>query len=124
MSKSSISNEWFEMSYENSIIYVTYFAVVIDENILKEINKSFYLLTNGVPSAILVDGRKVVEWTRDARKWQIENEDARQKKVVAMVIGSPVQKIILNFFMILNKPAVPIKIFTNKEDALDWLKRF
>ena len=42
----------------------------------------------------------------------------------AFVIQSLGQKILGNFFLNINKPIVPAKVFTNKEDALHWLGKF
>lgn len=48
----------------------------------------------------------------------------RKSKVIAfaILINSPLSKIIANFFMGLNKPRVPVKLFTKEEDAIIWCK--
>lgn len=42
----------------------------------------------------------------------------------AVVLNSHVTKFILNSFMLLKKNTVPLKGFTKKEDAVNWLKEF
>jgi hypothetical protein len=42
----------------------------------------------------------------------------------AYVINSFPQKIVGNFYLKVNKPKRPTKIFTNEEDAVEWLKSF
>lgn len=48
----------------------------------------------------------------------------RKSKVIAfaILINSPLSKIIANFFMGLNKPRVPVRLFTKEEDAIIWCK--
>ncbi|MCC6691489.1 MAG: STAS/SEC14 domain-containing protein [Bacteroidia bacterium] len=45
-------------------------------------------------------------------------------KVIAMLIGSPVSKVIGNFFLGINKPTVPTQLFTSEKKAVAWLSKF
>jgi hypothetical protein len=57
------------------------------------------------------EGRKVAA-TKEANKYTI---------AVAVLIDSLAKKLVFNFFITLNKPILPIKGFTNKEEAIQWL---
>lgn len=41
----------------------------------------------------------------------------------AVILNSHITKFILNTFMLLKNPAVPLKGFSKKEDAVKWLKQ-
>ncbi|MCE9538424.1 MAG: STAS/SEC14 domain-containing protein [Bacteroidetes bacterium] len=43
---------------------------------------------------------------------------------IAMLIRSPVSRVIGNFFIGMNRSAVPTKLFTVESEAILWLKRF
>jgi len=73
---------------------------------------------------LLVDSTQIKSMTKEARDhFSINN---RETKVVAfaLLIDSPLSRIIGNFFMGLNKPRVPAKLFTNETNALEWLTQF
>jgi hypothetical protein len=73
---------------------------------------------------LLVDLRKIRSISKEARDFFSMNN--RESKVIAfaMVIDSPISRIIGNFFMGLNKPRVPAKLFNNEASAMKWLKKF
>ncbi len=45
-------------------------------------------------------------------------------KKALLLIGSPVSRVIGNFFMGLNKPIYPTKLFTDPQKAIRWLQTF
>jgi hypothetical protein len=47
----------------------------------------------------------------------------RSKYIIAnaIVIGSISQKLMINFFIKINKPVIPTKFFDNNQNAIDWL---
>lgn len=42
----------------------------------------------------------------------------------AFIVDSILTKSILNFFLMVSKPKVPAKLFTERKDALIWLEQF
>lgn len=79
-------------------------------------------LFTGKKYPLLIDARGIKSMTRDARN-QFSTK-GRETNVLAfgIVIGSPLSRVIGNFFMGINKPAVPTRLFDNEEDAEKWLK--
>jgi hypothetical protein len=43
---------------------------------------------------------------------------------VAVVVDSPMSKIIGNIYLGLNKPITPSRLFTDEKDAVEYLKQF
>ena len=42
----------------------------------------------------------------------------------AIIVDSPVSRLIGSFFLGLNKPPFPTKLFTSEADAVEWLKGY
>jgi hypothetical protein len=42
----------------------------------------------------------------------------------ALIVDSPVGRIIGNFFIGMNKPGIPVKIFDSEDKAIQWLRGF
>lgn len=73
---------------------------------------------------ILVDLHKIKSISKEARDHFAMRNRAPGVSAIAIVTRSPVGKIIGNFFLGLNKPSVPTRLFNKKEEALKWLRQF
>jgi hypothetical protein len=82
---------------------------------------SFY---KNVKFPILVDTRPMKSITGAARKHFSTNGRDTKISAMALLVGSPISKVIGNFFIGLNKPEVPAKLFNSESDALRWLNQF
>ncbi|MBC7450216.1 MAG: STAS/SEC14 domain-containing protein [Cytophagales bacterium] len=60
--------------------------------------------------------------TPDARKY-FANEGYEGVTKVALITLSPLKVIIANIFIKIDKPLKPTRLFTNKEEAVRWLKK-
>jgi hypothetical protein len=81
-------------------------------------------LSKGKSFPLLIDSRNIRSISKDARDFFSMNN--RDSCIVAfgIIIDSPLSRIIGNFFMGLNKPRVPARLFTDEKEALEWLKEF
>lgn len=59
---------------------------------------------------------------RESRAFHSGEMPNQYAKAVALLVKTPVSSIIGNFFLGLNKPSFPTKLFTEKEEAIFWLK--
>jgi hypothetical protein len=73
---------------------------------------------------ILVNLKLINSISREARDHFAMHNRTPGVSAIAMLIKSPGSRIIGNFFLGLNKPVVPTKLFTQKEKAIEWLKKF
>jgi len=80
-------------------------------------------LINNKPIPMLCDLTNVVNMTRECRAHFAGKEHAEIFTKCALIINSPLSKIIGNFFLGANKPLRPTKLFTNKEEGLEWLRK-
>lgn len=70
---------------------------------------------------VLVDMRLVRSETREAQQEFVSDYSATVCSAVAILIGSPVSRVIGNFFLRLNKHQVPTKLFNDADAAVAWL---
>ena len=80
-------------------------------------------LIGNEPRPMLCDLTNVVKMTQECRKHFAGPEHAEVFTKCALLITSPISRIIGNFFLGANKPLRPTKLFTNKEEALKWLHK-
>jgi len=81
-------------------------------------------LTNNSACPILVDLRKIRSISKEARDHFSMRNRVPGVNAIAMLIKSPVSRIIGNFFLGLNKPVVETQLFTSKQKALGWVEKF
>jgi len=73
---------------------------------------------------VLVDIRQVTLITHEARQYFSNATAESSCKARAILIGSHVSRIIGNFFIKINKPAAPTKLFMDEAKAIAWLNKF
>jgi hypothetical protein len=72
------------------------------------------------PTLVVVDKIKGID--REARSYFAHGEDnGAVTTSVALVLGNPVARMLGNFFLGLNKPRFPTRLFTSEADAVAWL---
>ena len=76
------------------------------------------------PWPILVDIRQMKPLSRDVRRYYTRPEATRRVKALALLVHSPLSRVLANFFITLIKPNAPTRIFTDETEALAWLKGF
>ena len=70
----------------------------------------------------LLDMRGTKSITREARAYYVSPEATQQICAAAMLVDSPLSRTIANFFIAIHKPALPVRLFTAENKALEWLK--
>ena len=70
--------------------------------------------------ALIIDTSEIKSITKEARNHFSMN--GRKSNVVcfAIIISSPLSAVVGNFFMGLNKPRVPARLFTKESEAILW----
>lgn len=81
-------------------------------------------LAEGTPCLVLADIKDVtVGANRAARVHYVSHESSKYKLGMAMLVQSPMQRMLGNIFLRINRPPYPTRLFSQKEDALEWLRR-
>lgn len=79
-------------------------------------------LTNHQPLPMLCDLTNVVKMTRECREHFAGPLHAKVFSKCALIIKSPISRIIGNFFLGANKPLRPTRLFNEVDKGLEWLK--
>lgn len=115
-------NAFITLWIENSIVYGQYTrGATIDLEAAKRIVADRLALCGGkeYPSLTIVNGIKSI--TKEARDYFSHGDGVKGMTRLAILTESPISNMIGNFWMQINKPTVPTRLFTNQADAITWL---
>lgn len=76
---------------------------------------------NEYPIVIHLNGIKFA--SSEARNY-MKREGIKGIKAGAFIISNPVERIILNFLLLVSPPEVPAKMFTSEKEAFDWIQQY
>lgn len=82
---------------------------------------SFY---KGKKFPLLIDVRSIRSMELEARKHLSTNGRETSINSFAVIVKSPLSRVIGNFLMGLNKPEIPARLFDNEQEAIHWLKNY
>jgi hypothetical protein len=87
-------------------------------------NEATRSLTKGERHLVLVDGRVNLSVSREARNFAAQSKENSASIASAMIITSTANKLIGNFYINVNRPDIPTRIFSSEEKAVEWLEGF
>jgi hypothetical protein len=73
-----------------------------------------------LPAVVDMSGVRSVD--RPARALYSGEKAKNTYLAVALVTNSPVSRVLGNFFLGLNKPSMPVRLFDREVDAVTWLR--
>jgi hypothetical protein len=76
---------------------------------------------------LLLDISGIHSITREARVHYSRQDQTPGRvlnRAIAILVSSPLTRVIANFFVGLNRPRTPVRLFTSEEQAVDWLRTF
>ena len=122
MSSNTIQLPFVDITLQNDIIHVQpHKNAIATIKHMHQVHKSFQKLSNGIKHPALIDMTNVQTMDYAARKY-IAEETGDVINAVALITNSPINRVIGNFFIGINKPTYPARIFTNQQDAIHWLQ--
>ena len=86
-----------------------------------EMRGNFLLLSNGNKFAVLTDATQFFSTSSELRQLLASALFTELRFATAIVTQSMASKIIGNFFIKVNKPATPTKLFSSEQLAFEWL---
>ncbi|MBD3639018.1 MAG: hypothetical protein HUJ25_16810 [Crocinitomicaceae bacterium] len=73
---------------------------------------------------IIVDTGQIKSMSKEARDFfSLRNRESKVNSI-AIIRNKVIGNMIANFFIGLNKPAVPVKLFSREQEAVEWCKQF
>lgn len=119
MSYTQLNN--LHIKLEDGILFCKYEAkLLLTLELAKKMLEDRLLFQKGInyPVIIVLNGLKATD--KEARKYAA-TEGIKGITMGAIIVGNTIEKVILNFFLSIEKPLVPTKAFTREEDAIEWI---
>lgn len=76
------------------------------------------------PCVTIADIRNVKHTTKEARDFLASEQGCEGIIATAIIIDSPLGTMLGNFYMVINKPLRPVKLFTEIKKSKKWLEQF
>jgi len=90
----------------------------------KETMASYLKLYKGKRRPLLVDTKTMKSMTRETRQYYAGAEAAKVASAAAIIVGTPVSRVLGNFYLGLSNPHLPSRLFTSEDEAMEWLKGY
>lgn len=104
------------------IIWVPGAEVTLED--AQETMATYLKINQGRKRPLFVDTKTMKSLAREARHYYASEEAARVASAVAVIVGTPVSRVLGNFYLGLSNPHLPTRLFSSEEDALEWLKEY
>jgi hypothetical protein len=124
MEEGHLENEYVKIWIEEGILFMIYKKDHIDIQYAKNAVESRLALSQGKSYPVFVDLNHVKGVTKDARGFLAGDQAADLINASALWGVHEMIKMLANFYLALNKPDVPVKFFSDKQKALEWLGKY
>lgn len=91
---------------------------------MMELREAVKKLGDGDKIPILVRPAEFCGITPDARKYSATRDSGKYTLASAVMVKTLASRILLNFYLNINKPIIPTKGFLSEKEAYDWLLNF
>ena len=115
-------NEFAGIWIEDGIMCCVYKTDVLSLDVAKECVNLRCKAAAGKDYLTFIDLTKLKSVDKEAREY-MSSEGTFSVKASALLIDSAISKFIANFFLQVNKPKIPTRLFTSKSAAFKWLRQ-
>jgi len=120
--KTSVSTVWLGEDGIARIIHIPNAVVTLED--AKETMAAYLQINNGKRLPLFVDTKSMKSLAREARHYYASEEAAKVASAAAIIVGTPVSRVLGNFYIGLSNPHLPSRLFTSDAEALGWLKGY
>ena len=112
--------------FDNGVIEIVWDTSIKDIEVihLKEMQQAVCELGEGNKMPLHFSMHEFLGIVPDATKYATSEDGVKYTLAITVLVDNLAKKLLFNFFMNVNKPRVPTKGFSNKEDAFLWLEKF
>lgn len=114
-------NHKIRFELENGIVTGTFKLDAYDLETVKEMVDIRLNATNGKSYPTIANIISIKKIPKDARDFFASEEGCKGITAAAILIDSPIGSMIGNFWITINKPLRPTKLFTDVSEAKKWL---
>jgi hypothetical protein len=99
-------------------------GIRIDVGIARKIVDCRKRFTKNRTYPVLILNKGVISMTREAREYFASDEGTAGLRASALVLRTSFGAVMGNIFLKVNKPRMPVKIFSTEKGASKWLKQY
>jgi len=115
------SNLWM---LDESIIYIEKkpdVEIRLEDAI--ENNQVILAISKSNKWSLLIDIRSIKSISKEAREYYSDDKSMPGRCAIALLVDSYFSRIMANIFIGYSNASIPIKLFSSKEMAMEWLKK-
>jgi hypothetical protein len=122
---SNIDTPYITFEIKGDVLHATYKkGIKITLDIARQVVEARLKLTLDKNFPVLIYNQGVISMDKPARDFLASPEGTRGVKAAAMMLDSAFSSFLGNFYLSVNKPPMPVRIFTNTKAALSWLQKY
>jgi len=118
-----IENNYIKYEIINDILIGTYKDKYIDLDIAKSVVSLRKKFTNNLKYPVLIKDNNTVKIDKSARDYFASDAGAQGINAVAVIANSVYKVTLMNFFIVVLPPKMPVKLFKSEEKAMNWLEK-
>jgi hypothetical protein len=98
--------------------------LIINLEVAQQIVQQRMSFTRGKKLPAMIISHGVTSIDKPAREFLASEKGTEGLSATAIIVNSPFTKSMGNFFLIVNRARIPVKIFSNTSRAEKWLQQF
>ncbi len=122
MKKTTLKNSTIEQLSANLVLVVLNDNATIEIEDIIEIKAANKKITNGENYGVIIDSGNYTSISNEARSLTASKEMEGKRIAMSVIINNLSQRLLVNFFLKINKPLVPTKSFSNLKEAREWIE--
>ena len=96
--------------------------IVIGYREAREINDAIGIISGGKECLVLIMADEITQFNNESMDFSASDEGLRYTIADALVVKSLAQRITANFYLAVNAPRKPSRIFNSERHAIEWLQ--
>ncbi len=117
-----VETQFVTLQLIEGILNATYKPSVIDIEVAKEAVRVRKKYCNDQTFPHLIMDSSVAKLTKDARDYLSSEEATEGIAAAAIITNSIFKQTMINFWITVTRPKIPVRLFIKKSDAAEWLK--
>ena len=99
-------------------------ALQVNREAAIEIVEERLEFTNNKSVPVLLLDSGLVKMDKSARDYMSSDEGIRGLEAIAIILSSVVNSMLLNFLLKISRPGLPVRVFRDRDQAIEWLNTF
>ena len=119
-----LNNEDIYMEIKDGLIYAKFKGEKIDQSLAERVVDTRLAFMEDQVLPAIIDISFVKDVTKEAREVLSSKKAGKNIAASAVIVRNPVTRTIANFFFRFQQPDYPFKLFTDPEQAKEWVKKY